>query len=226
MNTKEHITDGFEVVEEGSIDASFLLEEQDSKETFVYTSFDKREFDDLENRKIYINYEIDEEVINDAVYKILKINSIDKFTPVEERKPILMYLATPGGSVIDGFSLIDVMLLSKTPIYVINYAYNYSMGFLIGLAGSKRYGTANSTYLMHDGSSFQWGSQNKVFDTVEFQKRQEDKIKKYILDRTKITEEMYDKKYRTEWYMFAEEAKEQGCCDYIVGVDCDLDEII
>ena len=39
--------------------------------------------------------------------------------------------------------------------------------------------------------------------------------------------EEYDSKYRTEWYMFAEEAKKKGFIDYIVGDgDCDVDNIV
>ena len=38
--------------------------------------------------------------------------------------------------------------------------------------------------------------------------------------------EEYEKNYRVEWYMYSELAKEKGFVDYIIGEDCDLDEII
>ena len=41
-----------------------------------------------------------------------------------------------------------------------------------------------------------------------------------------MTPEEYDSKFRVEWYMFADEAKEKGFTDYIIGVDCDIDEIV
>ena len=61
---------------------------------------------------------------------------------------------------------------------------------------------------------------------MEFQRRVEDRIKQYILSRSKITSKEYDSKLRVEWYLFADEAKDKGFCDYIIGDDCDIDEVI
>ena len=58
------------------------------------------------------------------------------------------------------------------------------------------------------------------------QSRNEDRVRQFVLEHTKIDPELYDSKLRVEWYMFADEAKELGVVDYIVGVDCDMDEII
>ena len=46
------------------------------------------------------------------------------------------------------------------------------------------------------------------------------------LKQRKITEKEYSKKYRVEWYMYADEAKKNGFVDYIIGEDCSLDDII
>ena len=42
----------------------------------------------------------------------------------------------------------------------------------------------------------------------------------------KMGSEEYDSKLRVEWYLFADEAKEKGFCDHILGVDCELDDIV
>ena len=115
---------------------------------------------------------------------------------------------------------------SKTPVYTINLGYQYSMGFLIGLAGHKRYATRNAKFLMHDGSNFVYNSGAKAQDQMEFHKKVEGRIKQYVLSRSKVTEEEYDSKLRVEWYLFADEAKEKGFVDYILGEDCDINEII
>ena len=52
------------------------------------------------------------------------------------------------------------------------------------------------------------------------------RIRHYVLLHTRISEEEYDKNLRVEWYMFAEEAKDRGVIDKIIGEDCDLDEIV
>ena len=79
---------------------------------------------------------------------------------------------------------------------------------------------------MHDGSNFVYNSGAKAQDQMEFQRKVEDRIKSYILNRSKITSEEYDSKLRVEWYLFADEAKEKGFVDFIIGRDCDIEEII
>lgn len=66
----------------------------------------------------------------------------------------------------------------------------------------------------------------KVQDRIRFDARVEERTKEYVLSRSNLTPEEYDAKFRVEWYMFADEAKERGFCDYIIGEDCDLDEVI
>lgn len=181
---------------------------------------------DLQQRKLFLNLNIDQFTISDIVRHIMQYNTEDKGIAPEERKPILLYLTSNGGSVDAGFELIDVIKSSKTPVYTINLGYQYSMGFLIGLAGHKRFATPNAKFLMHDGSSFVWDSGAKVQDRMEFQKKVEARIKNYVLQNSHISSDEYDSKFRVEWYMFADEAKEKGFVDYIIGSDCDINEII
>lgn len=181
---------------------------------------------DLKNRKLYLNDGISQTSVAEIVKSILRYNEDDKDTPIEERKPILLYVVSEGGEVDSGFELIDAIQFSKTPVYTINLGYQYSMGFLIGLAGHKRYASKNAKFLMHDGSNFVYNSGAKAQDQMRFNSRVEERIKEYILSRGNLTSDEYDAKLRVEWYMFADEAKERGFVDYIIGVDCDIDEII
>ena len=181
---------------------------------------------DLKQRKFFLTTEIDQSTVGDIVRHIMQINKEDKDVPAENRKPILLYIASNGGEVDSGFELIDVILSSKTPVYTINMGYQYSMGFLIGLAGHKRFAAKNAKFLMHDGSNMVYGNSSKVQDRVRFDARVEERVRDYVLARSSITPEEYDSKFRVEWYMFADEAKEKGFTDYIIGIDCDLDEII
>jgi len=196
------------------------------KQVINYDLGDKFQIEDLKQRKLYIDFDIDETILTEITYHILRFNAEDKGKEISERKPILLYCVSNGGSLVDGFGLIDVILNSKTPVYTVNLAYEYSMGFLIGLAGCKRYALKHSTYLMHDGSNFMYNSMAKIRDAAKFQEQQEKKIKEYILSRSKLTSQEYDKKYRVEWYMYSSEAKDKGFVDFIIGEDVDLDEII
>lgn len=181
---------------------------------------------ELKQRKLFLTSEINQKEVEPIVKNILQFNKDDKNILPEERTPILLYICSRGGDVPSGFELIDVITASKTPVYTINLGYEYSMGFLIGLAGHKRYTTANASFLVHDGSNFVCNSAAKAQDQMEFLKKLDSKIREYTIARSNITGEEYDNKLRVEWYLFAEEAKEKGFCDYIIGKDCDIDDIV
>lgn len=181
---------------------------------------------DLRQRKLILNFDVDQVNISELVKHILQFNTDDMGKNVEDRMPIRLYIASNGGEVDAGFELIDVIMASKTPVYTINLANAYSMGFLILLAGHKRFAMKNAKCLMHDGSNFVYNSGAKAQDQMEFNKRNEQRIKEYILSRSNITEEDYENKLRVEWYLFADEAKEKGFIDNIIGEDCDIDFII
>lgn len=181
---------------------------------------------DLKQRKLFLNSDIDQYTIADIVKHIMQINKEDKGVEPKKRKPILLYVTSNGGEIDSGFELIDIIMNSKTPVYTINIGYQYSMGFLIGLAGHKRFATQNAKFLMHDGSNFVYNSGAKAQDQMEFQRKVEERVKQYILSRSKLTSEEYDSKLRVEWYLFTNEAKDKGFVDYIIGEDCDIDEVI
>lgn len=126
----------------------------------------------------------------------------------------------------DGYELIDVIENSKTPVHTIVMGYAYSMGLLISLAGHKRFSMPNATFLMHDGSNFIMDSGSKAQDQAEFNKRLNLRIRDYILSHSKISPDVYDANLRVEWFMFADEAMENGFVDAIIGRDEDIDAIV
>ena len=180
--------------------------------------------EDLENRILLINEQITDVVVDEQVMCILRWNAEDRYVPVEERRPITIYLNSEGGSSFDGQALIDVMLASKTKIRTVGIGMVASMAYLIFLAGHERIGFMNTAFLQHEGEAGVSGlSASKAKETMAFFDDMEERAKQYILSRTKITEETYDKFYKREWWMYSSEAKENGVVDKIIGEDCDLD---
>lgn len=181
---------------------------------------------DLKQRKLFLMCDVDQFTVGDLAKHIMQYNKEDSQLTPDERKPIILYIASNGGEVDPGFELIDIIMASHTPVYTVNIGYEYSMGFLIGLAGHKRFAFPNSKFLMHDGSNFVYNSGAKAQDQMEFQRRVEARIKDYIISRSKLTEEEYDSKLRVEWYLFSDEAKEKGFVDEIIGVDIGIGAVI
>lgn len=183
--------------------------------------------EDVSNRCLYISDDIDEGTVESIAYQIMRYNRIDIDVPKEKRVPIRLYINSRGGSVSDGFGIIDAILHSVTPVYTVNMAMCASMAFLIYIAGSRRFAMPHSQFLMHDGSTMGYDSVAKMKDRMDFETGQlEDMTKQYIMSRTSIDEEMYKRKYLCEWYFLPEEGKKVGAVDAIVGVDCALCDIL
>lgn len=183
---------------------------------------------DLEQRKIYLSREIssldDEDGINEylsdigqIIKFIIDINDQDRKLPPEDRKPIKIYINSPGGNVSEGFPLVSAIELSKTPVYTINIGTWASMAFLIGIAGHKRFALPHTEFLLHEGQLFTVGTVGSVQDTVDFNKRyKEEVIKTHILKHSKMVSEEYDATSRRENYMLPKDALKYGFIDEIV----------
>lgn len=194
---------------------------------YIYYYEDKFSQEDLDERRLFLNEVVDSSTVDQIAYHILRYNKLDKGIPKQDRKPILLYINSPGGSLVDGFSIIDVILNSITPVYTINLAFSASMAFLIFIAGHKRYTLKHGEFLMHEGTTWGFGEMNKVKDKIEFETKQiESMVKDYVLNQTTITPELYEKNERVEWYMLADEAKKYGIAQFIIGDDCGIEEII
>lgn len=178
---------------------------------------------DIDNRVMLINEQISDLVVDQQVMCILRWNAEDKDLPIDKRKPITIYINSEGGSSFDGQALIDVMLSSKTKIKTVCVGMAASMAYLIFLAGHERIAFSNASFLQHEGETSIGGVASKAKETMAFFDNMEERTKKYILERTSITEDIYDKFYKREWWMYAQEAKEYRIVDKIIGEDCDID---
>ena len=183
----------------------------------------------MQQRKLFLDEEITVESAEEITANILQYNREDENNniPAENRKPVLLYINSPGGSITAGFQIIDVIKLSETPVYTINFGTWYSMAFLIGICGKKRFASPSATFLLHDGTTGFFDSQSKAEDVAEFSKRyNRDVVKKHVIDFSKISDSEYEDKKRVEWYMLAEEAKNMGCIDFIIGQDMPIYKVI
>lgn len=181
----------------------------------------------LEQRKLIINNDIDKNIIENCIAYILKWNREDKDKPADKRSAITIYINSDGGEVVTGFNLVDTIESSITPIRTVCLGVAASMAFSIFISAKKRYAFKNSVLHFHDGGMGATGSTGKIFDMVDFSKSLKNREKEHILTHTNIGEEFYEKVYRQEYYMFAnEKGKEMGCVDYIIGEDCTIDEIL
>jgi len=176
----------------------------------------------LSRRQIFWNTEIDESLV-DMSMQIIQWNSEDKDKNQEDKIPIKIYINSNGGCLTSVMNFINLIKLSKTPVYTIAMAKAYSSGGLLLMAGHKRFVFPDTTCLIHNGSTGAYGDTGKVMDNLEFTQKLEERVKKYILSNTKISIKQYEKNYRRDWWLFAEECIDIGVADVII---TNLDEII
>ena len=180
----------------------------------------------IDNRILVINASIDDNVIEDYIMYILRWNKEDKDLPVDKRNPIRIFISSPGGNVFNANILIDIITASKTPIWGIGLDLVASAGYCMFLACHKRFAFNMCSFLQHEGEISIENSRSKARQTSEYLDSMEDKAKKFILSRTLITEELYNEMYEAEFWMDSNKAKELGVIDQIIGVDCELEDIL
>lgn len=176
------------------------------------------------DRSVFITDVIEMSHAN-SVFELIKFwNNVDDAdgVPIEDRKPISIYINTPGGDLDAVFSIIGSIKTSKTPVYTITIGTAYSGGFFIGICGHKRFGLPYSSYLFHEGSSMDGGDAHKFIQRTEFYKQQLKRLKNIVIDNTKISSEEYDEYRKDDWFMDPKEAVRHGVIDEILN-DFDTD---
>lgn len=176
----------------------------------------------LSDREIVWNDIITDCIIDIPLY-IIKWNKDDANVPIEERKPIKIFINTNGGDLSMTMLTANVIALSKTPVITIGMGRVYSGGALLLMCGHKRLIFDSTSILIHDGSSGAIGDTGKVLDSLEFTKESEDRVIRFILSHTRITSELMKENYRRDWYMFSEDAIHYGVADKII---TDIDDIL
>lgn len=189
----------------------------------IYTEIIKNH---LKDRKIIINQEINDDLLEQVCLMIMKWNTDDKDLPVDKRKKIYIYLNSDGGDVVIGSQVLSSIVYSKTPVITVGFAKCASMCSYILAAGHERFCFPNSIVLYHDGTTGYVSSGNKGKDIQKFYDKLDERMSDFMIEHTNMTKDFIEEIKDREYYMFAEEAKERGIVDKIIGIDCCLDDIL
>lgn len=170
---------------------------------------------DEEERIFWLNDAV-ENCAQDLIYMIMRCNKEDKGKPVGERQPIKIFIDSPGGDVTFTFSIINLINISITPVYTINYCTAYSAAAEILASGHKRFAFSGSHVMIHNGNASFCGQ----VDQVESMKKYFDNVRKKMTDnllrKTKIDPKKLKKRSVTDWFMDENEALENGIIDTII----------
>ena len=169
----------------------------------------------LKRREIFWNTEIDDTVVDLSLY-ILRWNEEDKGKPVGERKPIKIFINSDGGDLTAVMNLVDVIRLSVTPVITVGMGRVYSAGGYLFMAGHRRYVFPNTSCLIHDGYAGSYGDAGKSLDNADFIRRLHERVRSFVLERTRITPEKYDANFRKDWFILSDEMVALGVADEVI----------
>ena len=179
-------------------------------------------YKNYDNRAIAVDCDIDDSLI-ETTKQIIEYNRSDKDIPVEERKPITIFIMSYGGDLYQAYALISAILASKTPVRTVNMGVAMSAGLLILLAGHERYAMKYSTAMIHSGSGGAQGTYEQMEEQQKNYKKLIDMMRDYILERTNIDPKLFKKMCSKDWYITDQEQVEYGIVSKIVD---SLDELI
>lgn len=162
--------------------------------------------------------DINEENVKPVIEWILIENHVQK----TKKKELILMICSDGGSVVDGFALIDVMNASTIPIKTVGLGCIASCGLLIFLAGAqgRRVLTPNTSILSHQ---FSWGTTGKEHELFAVVKEYE-LTQERMLNHYRVCTNLDDEQIRKhllpphDVYLSATEALKLGLCDHIAEV--------
>lgn len=178
--------------------------------------------EELADRKIWI-IDVDDDLLDKVSRWILYWSKEDKGKPVNERRPIKLYIYSYGGDLEICLQLMSLIKCCKTPVYTYALGVAYSAGAFLFMSGDKRFILPNSSVMIHQGQGGNDGTYDQVQAQTAQYKREIQKLKDFCLSVMDIPKQTFAKKWVKDWYLTAEEA-----IKYKVATDTitDLEEVV
>jgi len=179
---------------------------------------DKIYIENLKERKIILNQDIESTVIELVCVMIRHFNEEDQDFPIEQRKPIKLIINSPGGSAYDGFAAVNEIITSKTPVHAICSGYAMSMALAIFVSAHKRIAYPYTNFMYHEVMHGASGRNSEIERATAEGKRIQKMYDNIITSKTKVDQKKLDsvKKKQLDWFFGAEEALEMGFVDEII----------
>jgi ATP-dependent Clp protease protease subunit len=166
----------------------------------------------LKERILFLGTPINDQVANLMVAQLLFLNHEDS------RKPIQMYINSPGGSINAGLAVYDTMHLISAPISTVAVGLAASFGTILLTAGTPgmRYALPNATIHLHQPLGGAQGQASDMEIAVKEIVRMRELINLILKRHTKMTEEQINQSTDRDFYMTPERAVELGVVDAVM----------
>ncbi len=165
----------------------------------------------LEDRIIFLNGEIDDQSANLVIAQLIYLEGKDP------DKDIMMYINSPGGSVVAGMAIYDTMNYIKCDVCTVCVGLAASMAAILLSSGTKgkRYALPNSEVMIHQPLGGFQGQASDIKIHAEHMMRTRKTINKILSENTGADIATIEKDTDRDNFMSAEEAKKYGLIDKI-----------
>ena len=166
----------------------------------------------LKERIIFLGTPINDQVANLMVAQLLFLNHEDS------RRPIQMFINSPGGVINAGLAIYDTMHFIDAPISTIAVGLAASFGTILLCAGTPgmRYALPNATIHVHQPLGGAQGQQSDIEIAAQEIKRQRVLIDGILRRHTKMTDEQITQYTDRDYYMDSKRAVELGVVDAVM----------
>lgn len=159
--------------------------------------------------------DVDSDTMKEAISFILKSNLL-----FNDKREITLFLNTCGGSCYDGFSLIDVMEISRLPVKTIGSGNIVSMGVFLLCAGTKgrRVMTKNTQVMAHQFSDENYGKFHELVSAFKANLYLEQQSITHFIKHTSMNEkQVRDILFGpTDKWLSPSECKKYGLVDHVI----------
>jgi len=166
----------------------------------------------LKDRIIFLGDLITAPVANAVIAQLLFLASQD------EKRPIKLYLNTPGGTVTDGLAILDTIHHVKAPVSTICVGLAASMGALLLSGGAKgqRYALPNAEIMIHQVIGGAQGQASDIKIKAEHIIQIKERLNKILAKNTGQPLAKIEKDSDRDFHMTSEDAVEYGIIDKII----------
>lgn len=163
-------------------------------------------------RTILYYGEVDSDRSKEVVRKLLEMEA------KEPGEPIIMKIASSGGSALDGITVIETMRTITSPVMTFCIGFAFSMALVILASGEKgsRFCTRGSWVMMHQISAGRYQRFDELKTTFGFYERLNDQLSLALAESSGQAYEAIKKDMREDIWMNADETKERGFIDGIL----------
>lgn len=173
----------------------------------------------LKKRIILVEGQVEDTMASIVCASLLYLNS-DLSGEGKSKEPITMYVNSPGGSVIAGLAIYDVMRSIDAKVITIGTGYQASMGSILLVAGDERKMTRSSKYMIHQPLSGN-GQSTQLTDIeigADFTGRLKEDLVDIYVRHTGLNHDYWNTVLNRDTWLSAEQAKKMGVVsDIIVG---------